>query len=100
MINLGAVLKGLRLTNGYTQQQIADIVEVSKSMISAYENGIRQPSYSVLVRLAKEYKVTTDYLLVNNLYNDYSLDGLTEEQIETVLKILKEMKKANGFENF
>lgn len=100
MINLGAVLKGLRLTNGYTQQQIADIVEVSKSMISAYENGIRQPSYSVLVRLAKEYKVTTDYLLGNNLYNDYSLDGLTEEQIETVLKILKEMKKANGFENF
>ena len=96
MIDLGKTLRGLRLSKGYTQQQVADFVKVTKSMISAYENGLLQPSYEVLIRIASLYKVSTDFLLGNNSNNDYSLEGLTSEQIETVLKIIYEMEKANN----
>ncbi len=96
MIDFSKVLRGLRLSGGYTQQQVADYVKVSKGMISAYENGIRQPSYEVLIRLSKLYKVSTDFILDNNTENEYSLNGLTSEQIETILKIIYEMKNANN----
>ena len=97
MVDISEVLKGLRLSSGYTQQHVADLVGVSKSMISAYETGIRQPSYEVLLKLSDTYKTSLDFILGNtNVQNDYSLDGLTQEQIETVLKIIHEMKKANG----
>lgn len=99
MIDLSVILRGLRLSANYTQQQVASLVGVSKGMISAYETGIRQPSFEVLIKLSDVYKVSTDFLLSHKSQCDYSLDGLTEEQVETVLKIIKEMKKANGLMN-
>lgn len=96
MIDFSKILRGLRLSSGYTQQQVADMVKVTKGMISAYENGIRQPSYEVLLRISEVYKVSTDFLLGKESSNDYSLSGLTLEQIETILKIIHEMKKANS----
>lgn len=96
MIDFSKVLRGLRLSRGYTQQEVAVFVKVTKGMISAYENGIRQPSYEVLIRLSNLYKVSTDFILNNNSENEYSLNGLTSEQIETILKIIYEMKNANN----
>ncbi len=97
MVDISNILKGLRLSNGYTQQHVANLVGVTKSMISAYETGIRQPSYEVLLKLSDTYKTSLDFILGNtNVKHDYSLDGLTQEQVETVLKIIHEMKKANG----
>ena len=42
---------------------MAERLGVTPSVISAYENGIRQPSYEVLIKLARLYGVTSDYLL-------------------------------------
>ena len=97
MVDISSILRGLRLSNGFTQEQVSNFAGVSKSMISAYETGIRQPSYEVLLKLSDTYKSSLDFMLGNtNVKHDYSLDGLTQEQIETVLKIIHEMKKANG----
>lgn len=97
MVDIGLILKGLRKSSELTQKQVAERIGVTKSMISAYEINIRQPSYEVLLKLSNLYKVTTDFILGNtSAFNEYSLDGLTEEQIETVLKIIRELKKANG----
>ena len=50
MYNLGAKIKQFWLSRQYTQQTLADYLEVTKSMVSAYENGTRYPSYPVLVK--------------------------------------------------
>ncbi len=99
MIDISHTLKALRLAEGRKQSEVAKQLGVTASAVSAYENGLRQPSYEVLIKFASLYKVTTDFLLgcekKDHSPNCYSLDGLTQEQVETVLKLIKTMKTAN-----
>ena len=56
-------LKELRKAAGLKQQQIADMCNVGKSTYSYWENGIYEPSYDVLAKLAEYFGVSVDYLL-------------------------------------
>ena len=56
-------LKELREENGLTQQVVAEYLNVKQNTYSQYENEKRQLSIDVLVKLAKFYKVSTDYIL-------------------------------------
>lgn len=55
-------IKYLRERKGLKQEDVAKILETSQQQYSRYENGTEMP-YSLLVKLAKYYKVTTDYIL-------------------------------------
>lgn len=46
-----------------TQQQLATVIGVQRSVISKYENGIIEPSISQLQKIAKALNVTASYLL-------------------------------------
>jgi len=61
--NFGARLKDLRLRAKLTQQQLGDIVHVSKVSISGYERGERSPDTETLRNLANYFEVSVDYLL-------------------------------------
>lgn len=63
MVEIGTKLKTLRTENGLTQTQVAQRLGVVVSAVSSYESGVRFPSYPVLIKLARLYHVTTDYLL-------------------------------------
>lgn len=52
----------LRTERNLTQQQLADAVKVSKSVISMYENDNRKPSYEAQEALADFFNVDIDYL--------------------------------------
>ena len=56
-------LKELRLENKYTQNQIAEKLNVKQQSYIRYEYGTGQPSLETLVALAKIYNVSVDYLL-------------------------------------
>ena len=56
-------IKELREENGLTQQAVAEFLNVKQNTYSQYENGKRQLSIDMLIKLAKFYKVTTDYIL-------------------------------------
>ena len=49
MIEFGNTLKALRIQNNMTQAQLAQQLGLTKSVISAYETGLRMPSYDVLI---------------------------------------------------
>lgn len=55
MINFGNKLKLLRLQDNMTQEQLAQKLNLTKSVISAYETGLRLPSYDVLIRIAENF---------------------------------------------
>lgn len=77
-------LKMLRKQNDYSQRQIADIIDVSPSIISGYETGERTPSVEKLIALANLYHVSTDYLLgIDRVYGESALNTsrLTERQL-------------------
>ncbi len=56
-------LKELRKQNGYTQQQLGNMVGVTKVSICCYENGTRTPTLDTLVDLANCLKTDLPYLL-------------------------------------
>ena len=56
-------LHDLREDNDKTQQEIADILNMHRSVYRRYESGEREAPAWVVVKLADYYKVSTDYLL-------------------------------------
>ena len=76
-----------------TQQQLADRVGVTKSVISYYELQARYPSPEVLVKLASIFHVTTDYLLGLDTRETLDLSGLDEEDIVTIKQMVTVLRK-------
>ncbi len=55
-------LRELRLEKGLGQIELANSIQVSKGIISLWENGLREPKLSNLITIAKFFKVSIDYL--------------------------------------
>lgn len=56
-------LKNLRKEKGVGQTLLAQELGVSKGIISLWENGLREPTLSSLIEIAKYFKVSLDYLV-------------------------------------
>ncbi|MBQ1187722.1 MAG: helix-turn-helix transcriptional regulator [Peptococcaceae bacterium] len=93
MINLGNKLKTLRIQRQMTLKDVACRVGVSKSIVSAYENGSRRPSYEMLIKLARLFNVTTDYLLGLEQKKQLDLSGLTIAQQESLYNLVSVMRQ-------
>ncbi|MBS6195435.1 MAG: helix-turn-helix domain-containing protein [Clostridiales bacterium] len=63
MGNFKNVFKILRTSSGLTQAEIAEKLNISKSTISMYENGNREPDFETLEEIADFFNVDIDYLL-------------------------------------
>ncbi|SBW10145.1 conserved hypothetical protein [uncultured Eubacteriales bacterium] len=99
MVELGRKLRELRQERQWTQGQVAKRIGVTASVISAYENGIRQPSYESLIKLVRLYAVSADYLLGTSgrrtveSQHLISLDGLTPDKIALVIQLVEALKE-------
>ncbi len=62
-MSFGKRLLRLREAKNLDQTQLGEILNLSKSTISAYEKDTRQPSPETIVLIAKYFNVTTDFLL-------------------------------------
>lgn len=93
MVDFGNTLKRLRLKENMTQAQLAQKLGLTKSVISAYETGLRLPSYEILIHIAKIYCVSTDYLLGLEHKQEIDLSGLSQAEIDAVLNLIKAMQK-------
>lgn len=57
------VFKQLRLREHFSQQELADRLGISKSTVSMYENGNREPDLETLEQIADLFNVDMDYLI-------------------------------------
>jgi repressor LexA len=55
--------KQIREDNGITQKEFADKFGLTLRAWQSYEQGVSEPKYEVLCKIADEFKVSTDYLL-------------------------------------
>lgn len=60
-------LRSMRMVRHFTQQRLADSLGVALRTYQCYEQGTREPSLSLLVRIADILEVPTDYLLCRDL---------------------------------
>lgn len=56
-------LKELRKEKNLSQQQMAEILFIKQQSYARYEKNTSEPSYEMLVTIAKYFKVSIDYLL-------------------------------------
>ena len=78
---LGNMLKALREKKNLTQKQMSEILEVSKSNISKYENESIEPNIETLMRYANYFNVSIDFLLGREDAEGHGLnDGDIEER--------------------
>ncbi len=56
-------LRDLREDNDLVQKQVADLLGIDQRVYSNYETGKREIPTRFVVKLAKYYKTSTDYIL-------------------------------------
>ena len=60
----GTRLRGLRLARGWQPKEAADNLGIRYHRYMKYEEGLREPPFWLLIRMARLYNVTTDFLLM------------------------------------
>ena len=68
MSNFSINLKNLRLEQHIGQVELANKLGVSKGIISLWENDKREPSLTHIVKIAKFFNVSADFLIGLNDY--------------------------------
>ena len=56
-------LYDLRIDNDLTQEQVAEHLTCNRQVYARYERGLREIPVSMLIKLAKLYNVSVDYIL-------------------------------------
>ncbi len=60
--NFIANIKRAREEKSYTQQYVADVLDISRTNVTKYENGTLEPSIEIIGKMAELYNVSTDWL--------------------------------------
>lgn len=63
MRNISNNLRYLRKSKGLTQQQFADLMEIKRSLVGAYEEDRAEPRYELLKKFAEFYELSIDELI-------------------------------------
>lgn len=84
-MNIADRLKELRKKAGYSQEQLAEMLDVSRQAVSKWESAQGNPDIENLVKLTEIYHVSADYILTGHTKEDFP------KVPETPGKIKKEM---------
>lgn len=95
----GEKLKELRVKKGISQEELSELLDVSRQSISRYENGTSQPDFEKLVQLSKYFEVSTDYLLDNRI-EEATTESTKNEGKEKITIISKIDGKMSSFYKF
>lgn len=85
-------IREVRNLNNISQVELAKKLGVTKQSVSNWENDNIQPSVEMVVKIAKVFSVTTDYLL--GLENQITLDvtGLDKQKIIHLQQVIDDMR--------
>ena len=93
IMTLGEKLSRLRKEYNYTQEQLADILGVSRQSISKWESDIAYPETDKLIRMGKLFECSMDYLLKEEITHKQGLEpGKKEDFMNWFRKQLHERK--------
>lgn len=73
-------IKILREENGWTQNFLAEKMNISRQVLSNYENEINQPSPDMLIKFANIFQCSIDYLLGRE--DDFGVIAINDKTAE------------------
>ncbi len=90
---LNQQIRILRLARKMSQVELAKALGVTKQSVSNWENDNIQPSIDMLVKLAKIFSVSTDYLLGMEHGQSIDLTGLPEDVVAHIRQLVEDFQK-------
>ena len=82
----------LRKQNGWSQEELAEKLNVSRQAVSRWENGTALPDAQNVLQLSKLFHVTTDYLLNDDYESDGDIPLVQQARQETEEQIFHKKK--------
>lgn len=95
---IGQKIKNLRRKKGFTQEQLAEKLDIDDTVLSKIENGKRELEAPLLEAFADIFEVSTDYILgreeksTNENLFFFDIEGLTEAEIEDIKRHIDYVK--------
>lgn len=100
---IGNQIRLIRIQHKMSQADLARKLEVSDSIISGYERGVRTPSLDIVVKLTQIFNVDVSYFFNEDIENNYKITidvtDLTDEQLIIIGKLVDEFHKLNNKED-
>ena len=87
MGNFNKIFRELRLKYGYTQDGLAAAIGMSRSAVSMYETGNREPDIETLEKIADYFNIDMDHLLGRTPSTD-TPDSVNEPTFTTVERLI------------
>lgn len=85
----------LRTSYRLSQKELAESLHVSKQTVSNWENDNIAPSVEMLLKIAKYFNVSTDYLLGLDDRTCLEVTDLPLEKISLLQQIVNDIKQNN-----
>ena len=83
-------LQKLRKEKGYSQEQLADLLDVSRQSVSKWESGTTYPEMDKLLSLCKIFDVTLDDL-TNDEITDKTIKEKSRNTLSNVIDAILDM---------
>ena len=102
MVSLGRQIAKFRKNRGLKQEELAEMVSLSTSYISAIERGVKNPTLENFIAIANVLKVSSDELLSEELEVRFDiqmtqlgamLESLDDNEKERILHVVAVMIK-------
>ena len=89
---LNQQIRELRISRRMSQVELAKALSVTKQSVSNWENDNIQPSVEMLIKIAKVFSVSTDYLLGLETEDYVDVSGLSNEVVSHIRQIVDDLK--------
>ena len=92
---LGNAIRAARIKKGYTQEQLAELLEITPAHIKHMEGGRRNPSVPLLFQMMELLDFSVDALVFPERSVGQALhtDGLTERETEALARLIDAMRE-------
>lgn len=84
-------IRKLRQERNWSQVDLAKKLNVTKQSVSNWENDNIQPSIDMLVKLARVFSVSTDYILGLEERRYLEVTGLTDEEMSHIQLVIRDL---------
>ena len=87
-------LTKLRKSKGYTQEELAEKIGVSRQAVARWEAGETTPEMAMLIGLCKAFGVSADYLILDDVETVEDIP-IVKEKTEEISEAIRKKKMAH-----
>ncbi|EFV18759.1 hypothetical protein HMPREF1026_02120 [Lachnospiraceae bacterium 8_1_57FAA] len=81
-MNIGEQINNLRKQHGLSQDDFANLFNVSRQTISNWENGKSYPDLEMIIKVSDYFKISIDELLKNDVQTVKKIDNEKKDKKE------------------